>query len=566
MGRKSGNKKNRGQQSGYTGKGARIDRGPVVHRAPADKVVNFPAPGGRSVPIKMDKRFLDRKLLHPALRNLPGDAEIRVIMIPEGSDPPEGRAGDYLGTLSRPYPMPDGDIVPAGARVYRDLNPELDPDSARPSVPRNLLASGTDAVPWARNQPMSEVPFRVMQPGPGEKPLTVNLRPEDIAKRGLWLEAVSSGNDELPDWFEPAEPEPPVIRHMRAGDVLDQQARLAEIMTRPPADLLDFFDSFVTDTLDRAGKAGGDWAKVNRWAGMFWPAQTAQEWCGVLARQLKNARAYQVTPAMVDTLTEVYESVIGQPAYLNQGSLPWPAGFAYFDKPMALRDQWGNLIYNRAYSWDVVYLPYEHGRVPGVRIISWSHGEDRDSYWTGAAPGLIERFGGLGMGNSVVYPFGQRINIDCEPGEPRADSAPLLLVCLWVLLESVVATTRTAPHAEISHAVRKRAARTLKHGDVHVVTLRRAISLPAEGEGGHRNVRWTCRWFVESFWRHVRRDPDFEDETDENGRVRRHHAVPDAARERCIVCGMKISYVATYDKGPAGLPYKTERQLYRLAR
>jgi len=45
-----------------------------------------------------------------------------------------------------------------------------------------------------------------------------------------------------------------------------------------------------------------------------------------------------------------------------------------------------------------------------------------------------------------------------------------------------------------------------------------------------------------------------------------HHAVPDAAREHCTECGMKVSFVGAFTKGPPGLPWKQDKQLYRLSR
>jgi hypothetical protein len=591
MGKKSrGKKKNAASQSGFTGKGAQkpehaADHGPVTYRPAGDVSSHLvqanletPAPGEHI----MNRGGLDRSRLHPSLRDMPGDAEIKVIMTPDdGSEPPE-HAGEYLGKLDQPYQTPEGGEVPAGYLVYRNLRPE-EPAPAgltgRPALTGESgaftrmdlaghAASLASRVPWARDAPIGEVPFRVMNPGPGDEPVTVHLNPADIQRRGLQLEATSSGNDSLPGWFEPAEPEPPVLQHLRASDVLDAHARLADTMARPPARLLEFFDAFVSDTLNKAGAAGGDWEKVNRWAGMFWPAQTAAEWCGVLARQLKNARTYEITAEMVAKTHELYETVAGRAGWVEHDDIPWPAGFAYLDRPVAFTDRWGNVIYNRAYSWDVVYLPYPEGKVPGVRVVSWSHPDDKDSYWTPAATEIMGQCGGLGMGNTVVFPFRQQITVEQLPGRPRQDSVPLWLRCLWIMLESSVSVTRTAGHAEIGRPALHRARRSLVHGEVNVVLLRRSLTLPAEADGNNGSGRrnWTCRWFVSEFWRHVRRNHDFEEAVDEDGRVHPHHAIPDAAREHCAVCGAKVSHVETYDKGPPGLPYKTDRQLYRLSR
>jgi hypothetical protein len=512
----------------------------------------------------------DRELPHSSLRDEPGDAGTSVIMVPGGYDPPPGRAGDLLGTLDQPYRMPDGETVPAGAKVYRDLAPQE--GGLPPEVPDSLISGLDEArgVPWARGAEMGSVPFRVMNPEPGEDALTVRLQPSDIQRRGLRMEIASTGGD-LPDWAEVHDPAPPVTHHLRAGDVLDIHARLAETMARPPARLLEFFDAFVSSTLDRAGKDGGDWAKVNRWAGMFWPAQTAAEWCGILARQLRTARTYEVTAPMTEAVHELYTAVRDhRVTTITRDDLPWPSGFAYLDKPVTLTDPHGNSIYNRAYSWDVVYLPYPGRKVPGVRIITWSHPDDRDSYWSESTAAALEFAGGLGMGNTILVPFGQRLDpLPGEDGRPR-DSVALWLRCLWFTLESVIGTTRTAPRAGIGRQAYRRARRSLDHAEVNVVLLRRAMTLPPEPSGeGHHSTRWTCRWFVDEFWRHSRRDLSWEqdnEERDDRGRVVRHHAIPDHTRERCIRCGAKVVKVATFDKGPPGLPYKQARQLHKLAR
>jgi hypothetical protein len=365
---------------------------------------------------------------------------------------------------------------------------------------------------------------------------------------------------------------------LRPGDVLDAHARLAEALARPGMRLIEFFDAFVSDTMTKAGARGGDWEKVNVWAGMFWPAQSAPDWCGVLTSQLKRARPYQVTPPMVDFVSALYQRTMTEPTLITRDDIPWPAGFVWLDQANVFTDKWGNIIHNRAYSWDVVYLPGRRNpgqpagppKIPGIRVISWSHPEDRDSYWTEASRSLMGQFGGLGMGNAMIFPLNEEIQVEAVSGQPIQDSVPRWLRCLWATLESSVSTSAKAGPGEIPHHVRKRAQRSLDHTEVSVVVLRRSLTLAAESNGAvHQHKRWTCRWFVDGFWRHSRRDDAWEaanEELDDHGRVRRHHAIPDAARQHCVTCGMSVSWVATYDKGPPGLPYKTSRKLHRLQR
>ena len=587
MGKKSKGKQRKppGNQSGYTGRGDRIDQGPVVYRGPAEGApvrlvqanLETPAPGEHV----MSKGRLDRSRLHPLLRDEPDDATVRVIMAPGDEDPP-AHAGEYLGTLERPYQAPEGDVVPAGYRVYRNLRP--DPETGGTKAMPGFIDVTSDAPPTyhqmddlleeakrrERNYGLAAELAGRDTPGAAGSPLTVKLGAMRRPPAGQRLEVSSSG-DPLPDWFEVREPAEPQVHLMRAGDVLDVHSRLAETMARPPAALLEFFDAFVTDTMAKAGARGGDWEKVNKWAGMFWPAQTAAEWCGILARQLRTARTYQVTAPMVDKVTELYHEGDRNITYIEHDDLPWPAGFAYLDKPNALTDPRGNVIYNRAYSWDTVYIPYRDTRLPGVRVVSWSHPGDQDAYWTEAAREMMNRYGGLGLGNTIVFPFRERIYTQTQPGLPPQDSAPRWLRCLWQTLESVIGVTRRAPADEVGRHARRRAARSLVHGEVNVVLLRRSMTVSEPGTGIPQSFppRHDFRWPVDEFWRHARRDEAWEadnPETGEDGKPRRHHAVPDTSRTRCAICGAKVSHVASFLKGPPGLPIRQRKQLYRLAR
>ena len=156
-------------------------------------------------------------------------------------------------------------------------------------------------------------------------------------------------------------------------------------------------------------------------------------------------------------------------------------------------------------------------------------------------------------------------------GLRRVDRLPRWLSCLWQTLESVLATTRRAPQDQISRAARTRAMRSLVHNEVNVVMLRRSMTVAEPGTGFPRGFgpKHDFRWPVDEFWRHARRDMAWEsdnEEIGEDGRPRRHHAVPDAGTERCAICGARISYIAPYIKGPAGLPIRQRKQLWKLAR
>lgn len=76
---------------------------------------------GYGSPEEMRREHEIRERLHPSLRGMKPDDEINVILT-TGEEVPPG-AGDYLGTLDVSQRSSDGTVIPAGARVYRDLTP-----------------------------------------------------------------------------------------------------------------------------------------------------------------------------------------------------------------------------------------------------------------------------------------------------------------------------------------------------------------------------------------------------------------------------------------------------------
>lgn len=465
--------------------------------------------------------------------------------------------------------------IPAGSKVYR-VNPE---PAAGPGGSAPFPATRTG---WGRRDRSQPEPSAPRQPDVIVTDDLTSLPPG--TDPGLVLDFGDDDGDGypepetdpvpegmfLPPGFTPREPDPPRIMSLGPGAVLAVHDRLAAAMKNPLAPLLDMFDTFIGQELAKAKtESGGLPGLHSKWMGSFWPAKSASQWCGVLARQLGTARTYQVSAGMAGEVTDLYRAVQehGKPPWIDQAEVPWPAGFAWLDVPLDFRDRWGRTAYNRALSWDVVYLPYGHATVPGVRIVAWSHPQDRDAYWTERGAEVMESYGGLSMASSFVIPFGQRMFTRRYAGYPVSDSVAVWVKALWHVMESEISVTSPARDPQRRPGWRPR---SLTHGEVHVVMLRRRnVITPDAVPAAHGTRNWTCRWFVDPFWRHVRRDQQWEaanEERDDKGRLVRHHAIPDHTRTVCIRCGARVTHVATFDKGPAGLPFRQSRQLHKLTR
>jgi hypothetical protein len=366
-------------------------------------------------------------------------------------------------------------------------------------------------------------------------------------------------------------------------EVLDCHALLAKILKSNTKDVNTFFTRFIQDCWEKSPE---------RAAGMFYPLislggktpgdEEGELFAHLLADGLKDSVTYQVTAGMVRVMRAMWENnMAGKICRIDVQELPCESGFAWLDESWQLFDIRGDSDVVRAVSWSYMTAwarSESHdwlGRSktiarPSARISLWSLSED--SRETGRLPeDVMDRIdrslGRLTLLHTAVIPFNVQWDMPDE-AHGSADSLAGLVHMLWMFLGmEIVAKQRHLPRREF----RRRAQRSIRHGEVHVVLLRR-LSNPKTGEDiGHSDVDWSCQWVVQGHWRHWAKPGSFHRAVvaygDEDGG---HTAMcPDVAsrpHRHCLQCGGTVSWVKPYVKGPDGMPLKVSRTLMKLAR
>lgn len=346
----------------------------------------------------------------------------------------------------------------------------------------------------------------------------------------------------------------PDARPKAAREVLDIHRQLREQFQHPSYFLREYIHGFMTSVRDKAFEEGGDKEIIRAFSALFWPANTAEKFCGLIASEMHLARTFQVSAEMTDAISEVYRKSAKNISTLQEAELPSEAGFVWFDKPVAVTDINGRSVFHRAVSWSPQLIEdrYHNRTHPGVRITAWYAHDDHDSYWTDSLDSMYQKIGSLIISHSMVLPFGMRVG-GWDGGAVTMDDFAAWTHTMWMFMDSEVAAT-TRP--DIQRTFRRRAQRSLKHQDVRVVTLRRTAAGVGPEDGVHRHVDWSCRWLVQGHWRHV-------------GAVLTgaHHAVPTPDRTHCVTCDQKLTWVRPHLKGPEGKPlHATADTVYRLSR
>lgn len=345
-------------------------------------------------------------------------------------------------------------------------------------------------------------------------------------------------------------------------EVLGYHATLAAAHKNPGEALTQYTASFMDSVFRKTGPAGA--------ATMFHPVVSPDSprvtgahgklMCQEVSRDLAEAVTYQVTAEMVRVMRELTGRV-EEATHLDQAELPCEAGWAWFDGDWPVRDIQGAVYHIRAVSWrfltafikgtDTVLIPRNW---PCVRAALWVHvDDDPPEYRDSTSAGV----GKLQMIHVAIIPFGIDIRV---PSKLRgtSDSYISVIHMLWMFLGMEITGLQKA---RVKNHYRKHALRSLKHGEVNVVILRR-VRHPGPEPEEHVRVDWSCQWVVQGHWRHLT-NPKAVPGTPV------HRAVALTTPEGgkiCAVCGGELTWVRPYCKGPDGKPLKVSHTLMKLAR
>ena len=367
-----------------------------------------------------------------------------------------------------------------------------------------------------------------------------------------------------------------VIITTRPADVLDMLARLTTSLLTPGEDCADFHQFFMRS----ASHDGTDPLRAN---GMFWPSwdgkgppslQHGARFARVLGLSLRDALPYEVTRDMLKVMRATYEKSTARVMRLDQEEMPCPSGVAWLDDGWTLVAIDGSNVTVRVVSWDFQMVATSwttdagvvttRGQHPCARLSLWNHTADvtNDQLVAGGwdpedAAEADRRLGTpLRVFHTALIPFGKEFTYPDDRGPHAVDAFLHLVHLLWMFLGMEI--TATQRHQVRPESKRKRRAlRSLKHNEVHVVLLRR-VRHATDEEGTSRDIDWSCRWVVQGHWRH-RAEPG-----------NKHRGVKgdtaDDGTALCALCGDRLYWVEPYIKGPDGRPLKVSRTLYRLAR
>jgi len=369
-----------------------------------------------------------------------------------------------------------------------------------------------------------------------------------------------------------------------ADTVLGHHAWLTRHYRNPGAELADYLAFIMREPTNESFLS----------AGIFWPVDLShgpadepegRQLAQILARGLGDAETFQVTRTMCEQMRQTWEQsgLNADPLPLSEGELPVPAGFCWLDRPWLIREDDGYWLPVRAVSWERTIVMTSSGGGPSrpadsVRMAAWLSVDDTVAFGQWEDPGRAARaanqLGQVVLHRVILLPFdfGDKVN----PGHTALTGMLGLLHTLWLYLSAEL--PRSRPVAAQAPAVRRRVQKSLKHDGVHIITLRKYDYIGDQPGHFPKLVQWSCRWWVEQFYRHI----DRYDDEDETGQRRRHKPIPalrtgtvyNDDHDICAVClangqTVRITLVRSFLKGPTDKPLRTpakDRTLQRLSR
>lgn len=357
------------------------------------------------------------------------------------------------------------------------------------------------------------------------------------------------------------------------AEILDAQAALAHRLIHPAKDDVGWLHGFMSDAVRKQGdRAAGMFAPVLGYPARMPTLEKAAAFARVLGKMVSDGVTYEVTPEMVSMMQQALPETSGKIQHMEAAEMPAEAGFAWLD------ETWGIVTINqrtvqvRALSWQYTTM-FTDGtesdrldrpqRWPCVRISVWTHLDDdiaanRIDYDGAAYDDMLRRCGPMTIIHTAVLPFGMRfIAPEAAAG---IDDVLAMVHILWMFLTMEITVSH---RPQLPRHFRRRALKSLKHGEVNVIILRRAKDDP-DYEPGHAKIDWSCRWVVQGHSRHIE---SYEGKHHQattakwtgTGADRRVEAV-------CVVCGKRTTFVRPYIKGPSDRPIKVSRQIMKLAR
>lgn len=342
-----------------------------------------------------------------------------------------------------------------------------------------------------------------------------------------------------------------------ATEVLDTYADLIRRLRHPSGYMADFMAFHMNRDLAHGKKASQFYPVMASWPGGQITDEQGAEFARFTGISLVGAPVYQVTEGMCEAIEAMFGKTIAEAdPVIYEASLPAAAGFAWLDKPMPLDTEDGLTNPIQAMSWSSQNALSDTGTFPTLRVTLWTLASEtqRDDGSSSSAEEIADIQQWLGL---LTLHHSDLYLVNKTMGGPAPRSALAIVAylnMLWMMLQMEITGI---DRAAAPRGARRRALRDTGQGDVLVITLRRpARGDRAEPPGEHRVVDWSHRWLVQTHYRHHVAPPA----------DRKHQVIPTADKRRCAVCGVEVSYVAPYIKGPEGMPLMVRRRIHRLSR